>query len=797
MADGMANPIKKLKKIRSLDEIITRGGQALAVLREQRRGGRAIPSESEFVRLIDASQFGTAPIIAESLWQKFFRNGKEAFFPSFISPDRTADAFVETFGDETLKRFIHLAELIAKGRIDLMGAKYLYIGIEPDWHREPVSGKRVELKHWKQFDELDSTDIANRKVLWELNRHQHFFTLGVAYLGTGDERFAKTFTRHLQTWMEQNPPGMGINWSSSLEVAFRAMSWIWAFHFFKDSEHFTPDLFRQALAYLYLHGRHIERYLSKYYSPNTHLTGEGLGLYYLGTQMPFVKRSKEWRRLGENILITEAEKQILDDGVYFEQSTWYQKYTVDFYTHFLILRSLQPDADIAPPIDGVRSRVKKAFDFLMHITMPDGRTPLIGDDDGGRVLPLTTDKPDDFRGSLATASVIFERTDYKFVGGPVNEQLLWLLGTDGIETFKSYCETEPQTGSEAFTSGGYFVMRDGWSDVDNYMLVDCGEVGALSGGHGHADALSIELAVQGRTLLVDSGTYTYSESPELRDYFRTSNAHNTLVVDRLSSSELGHAFSWKTKANSKLSNWITTERFDYFEGSHDGYERLKSPATHKRSILFLKNDYTIMRDEIETANGHEYSLNFHYAENIEPRIDGSGKWIGDDHHRIFAFGDNGSWEQKESWVSNNHGSKINAPFMRFLASGQGTQEFFTFILPVDDGLPAPVVSEVASGAGRSFAIKYRGYTDILVFNEQPGEIVGSRLFGSNFKYSWARVSEDQTLPDEYALVGGDRLRINNQDILDSRAGNYASIRRLGQDLYIHAEKGRKRKTIAS
>ncbi len=118
------------------------------------------------------------------------------------------------------------------------------------------------------------------------------------------------------------------------------MSWIWAFHLFKNSDHFTPELFKKALKYLYLQGRHIERYLSTYYSPNTHLTGEALGLYYLGTQLPFFTRAKDWRKLGEDILLAEIEKQIHRDGVYFEQSTWYQRYTVDFYSHFCILRSL-------------------------------------------------------------------------------------------------------------------------------------------------------------------------------------------------------------------------------------------------------------------------------------------------------------------------------------------------------------------------------------------------------------------------------------------------------------------------
>src|SRR5437868_3605040 len=92
------------------------------------------------------------------------------------------------------------------------------------------SARRVIYPRRKRFDDLDSGETGNKKIVWELNRHQHFFTLGVAFCLTGDELFARTFVHHLETWMDSNPPGIGINWSSSLEVAFRAMSWIWAFH---------------------------------------------------------------------------------------------------------------------------------------------------------------------------------------------------------------------------------------------------------------------------------------------------------------------------------------------------------------------------------------------------------------------------------------------------------------------------------------------------------------------------------------------------------------------------------------
>ena len=104
-------------------------------------------------------------------------------------------------------------------------------------------------------------------------------------------------------------------WGSTGSAAWSSpsasMSWIWAFHFFRDSDSFTPDLFHKALKFLYLHGRHIEKYLSTYYSPNTHLTGEALGLYYLGTQLPFFERSGQWRKLGEDILLAELDRQVL------------------------------------------------------------------------------------------------------------------------------------------------------------------------------------------------------------------------------------------------------------------------------------------------------------------------------------------------------------------------------------------------------------------------------------------------------------------------------------------------------
>lgn len=790
--DIIPSPLKEIGKIRgkSLGELLSRAGQAYRAYREQKGLGEMLPTDEDLEQIVDRSQFGTAPIIAESLWQKFYANADKHFFRPFAHPAESMEAFRETFGSETTRSIVEKAEWIVAGRIDLLGSQGCYVGTDVNWHLEPISGRKSPLKHWKEIDQLCTAETGDRKVVWELNRHQHFFTLGAAFLLTGDESFAETFVDHLESWMEQNPPGMGINWSSSLEVSFRAMSWIWAFQFFRNADCFTPELFKNALKFLYLHGRHIEKYLSRYYSPNTHLTGEALGLYYLGTQLPFFACARHWQKLGSNILHAEITRQILPDGVYFEQSTWYQRYTLDFYTHFLILRSRCGDISNVSRSDKLNERLQAGMDFLMNVTRPDGTTPLIGDDDGGRMLPLTNAAPDDFRGTLAVGAKLFKRSDHKFASGGVQEEIFWLFGKEGLVAYNDMQAIEPEATSKAFRRGGYFVMRDGWSDTDNYLTVDCGEVGALSGGHGHADALTIEVAMQGRTLLVDPGTYTYHESKPLRDYFRSSAAHNTLLVDWFSSSEPGHTFGWKTRAQTDLRSWISDDRFDFFEGSHNGYKRIRGAAVHNRAILFLKNDYWIMRDLVTTDGVHDLALNFHFKDRVHPSIEGNS--IVEAESRIFTFGDNGEWQQKESWVSTMHGNKKNAAFLRFRATGDGPQEFFTFMLPAEKGFTPPTVTEFPSRLGRAFVIKYREYSDLFVFNDS-GTVIKTGIFDTDFRYSWARMSKGESIPDEFVLVDGNRFTVGGCEVLDQRGElQFATATRLGNDLYLKTENDRQK-----
>ena len=787
----MGKPLDKFRKIkdRSWAELLVRGEQMIAARTDQIGLSGKLPTDEEVFRLVDKSYFEGETPTATDLFIKFYEDAEYNFFPAFRQKEAMVELLLNRFETKRKQEIVEKAEKIIAGKFDLLGFENLDFGAEIDWHLEPVSGKRSPLKHWKQFDELDAEETGDKKIVWELNRQQHFFTLGAAFWLTGDERFAATFITHLDGWMEQNQPGIGVNWVSSLEVSFRVISWIWAFNFFKESASFTPEVFQKALRFVYLHGRHLEKYLSTYYSPNTHLTGEALGLYYLGTQFPFFKAAKNWRETGNRILCAELDRQILPDGVYFEQSTWYQRYTTDFYTHFYILQTLNGAAKESKRQAELAGKLQSLTDFLMFATRPDGTTPIIGDDDGGRLLPHSAGKSDDFRAVLSTNAVLFERGDYKYVADGLAEETLWLLGTAGADKYEKLPAHEPEKNSAAFESGGYFVMRDGWTKTDNCLMVDCGEIGALSGGHGHADALSINLSVGGQTVLTDSGTYTYHESEEMRDYFRSSEAHNTLTIDDESQSEANGKFSWKTRANAAQRKWFSQPRFDFFEGSHDGYERLESPATHARSILFLKNDYWIVRDFVETSGTHDYKLNFHFNYEADPSVETTenGTAFVDEPEsglRVFTFGDGGEWLKKTSPISNLYGKKVNVPHLQFVSNGVGTQEFFTFLLPCKTAENAPEISEIEVSGGRAFVVNFRGYQDLLVFAD-GGQIVRTEIFNTNFRFLWARLGADAKLPEEFVMIGGTHFSLGKREIINQMHElEHATARRFGNKLNV-------------
>jgi Heparinase II/III-like protein/Heparinase II/III N-terminus len=790
----------KLQKLRraSLDELRVRSSQALAAFAERRGWSNSakLPSDTAFLKLLDQRQYEElrSPL---DLRDHFAKRQRPAFFPAFDDPANTISELKRRWPDSE-SEIIERANRVSEGQFDLFTFRNLSFGMPIDWHLEPLARKRAPLIHWSNLNYLDPDVLGDKKIVWELNRHQHLVTLGQAYWLTSDERYAETFVTQIKHWMENNPPKVGVNWASSLEVAFRSIAWLWSLNYFKNSSAMPPEVFVRVYKFLYLNARHLESYLSTYFSPNTHLTGEALGLFYLGTVLPEFKEAARWRLTGLRILLQQLERHVLPDGVYFEQSSYYHRYTTDFYLHLWIL--LRANQEAIPT--EVEEKLRLLLDHLMYITRPDGTTPLVGDDDGGRLITLVPRAVNDFRATLSTGAAILQRGDYKFVARGVCEETLWLLGHHGLTQLDQIQICEPEKQSAAFPNGGYYVMRDGWTPASNYLLFDCGPHGSDNCGHAHADALSFELAANGHTLLIDPGTFTYTGSSEMRYWFRTTSAHNTLTIDELPSSVPDGPFSWKSIANSVCSAWLTNERFDYVVAEHDGFDRLEDPAIHRRAILFLKNNYWILRDQVESEGQHQLRSWFHFDSPVAPL---HGK---DNHVRVIsengdsvalqvsAFAEHGEWIRERGWVSHCYGGREEAPVFAFSVLANGSKELVTFLLPEIVGANSKTpVREIEALDGRAFEVNYNGKHDVLMLRDMSvnpvRDWVETVRLASDFNVTWVRFdNEGSHTPEELILIDGHGLEFEGRTLLRStKKINFLIVRRVDDRFRVETDEG--------
>ena len=488
---------------------------------------------------------------------------------------------------------------ILSGRFDLLGYSSLTFadeGVAVNWHFDPVHQRSAPRRFWVDVPFLDPA-CGDHKVIWELNRHQHFLALGRAFWLTRDDRYAARIVDDLRSWLEANPPLIGINWASSLELAFRSLSWLSAIHFLlapgtadRPSEHdvdqsWLVDVFVGLDAQL----NQVERHLSRYFSPNTHLTGEALALYVAGAALPELRHSRQWMTTGRTVLLEEIERQICADGGHAELATAYHRYTLDFYSLALLTAELADDTAALPAF---RDAVERLAIYMGAFCRSDGRAPAIGDDDGGLLWPITARDPFDVRGSLALAAVL-SRGQVQYPQQPtpgldnrvsIPEDVLWLAWNARPELRTArWLESAPfrcggPVDARHMHDTGYVVAHN----VDgDHLTFDVGRHGFLNGGHAHADALSITLALGGMPYLIDPGTATYTCDPELRTRLRTSASHNTLTFDERSSAIPGGAFHWNTRATARLETSALNPAFMLAEGTHDGY----APGQHRRIVV--------------------------------------------------------------------------------------------------------------------------------------------------------------------------------------------------------------------
>lgn len=706
----------------------------------------------------DAVRYRMGRDVASGFEAEAGRLGRFFFLPKDVPA--LCSVLQRSFPDQA-REIVLRGERICHHRFDLLGYEELDYGADIDWHCDIVHGKRSPQKPWFKIRYLDFDEVGDAKITWELNRHQHFVTLAQAYGITGDEKFTREILAQWKSWHKQNRYPMGINWASSLEVALRSLSWTWTYFLLADSGLLTEDLRREWLHALQVSGRHIETYLSTYFSPNTHLLGEALGLFVLGTAFPTLPSASRWRERGWAIVVREAGRQVRGDGFYVEQSVYYHVYALDLFLHARILAAKNA-MEIPAEFDDRLQRMLSALRLLGRTGVP----ATFGDDDGGRLFDPRRNQAEHLLDPLATGAVVYKRGDLKSVVQEANIETLWLLGAEGLSQFESLPSVKPSDDSDALRDAGLYLMFD---PPQKQLLIDAGGLGFGSGGHGHADALSVCLFQGKETLLTDSGTFEYISTTAERAVLRGTAAHNTLQVDGLDQTETDGPFAWASHPQVKAEQWIPGKRFDLFEGSHGGYARLAQPVIHRRFVFHRKGKFWLVLDRAEGRGRHQLDIRWHLGPRLAPisseplAFAGEGDGPAVERPTLAVLAPQGhGWSESvgKGDFSPVYGKKGSTTVVTFRAAAELPAEFVTLLF-------AGVSAGAAVPRGRFLRVNEQN-EKVSAYRYSEG-VLEHEFFFANQPGSWAEglwASDAQFL---YSCCD----RETNQHMLVFCAGSYA------------------------
>ncbi len=644
-------------------------------------GSRVIQRFFAYFRKIFARLNGNtiSDVQFQKAWLSEF-SGNEEFLASFRG-QRSRLFFVNPRSrEETIGTLLHIcpesgthivqaADRICEHSFDLLGSGVVKLGWPIDWHSDFKTGHRWNPgQYHAEIRPASYPGGYDLKVPWELSRCQHFPWLGQAYWLTGNEKYTREFRAEVEDWIQQNTPDYGVNWACSMDIAIRAVNWLWGYAFFQSSP-VLDDGFRFAFyKSLLSHGRHIKGNLERTATfTGNHYLADIVGLIYLGILLPELKEAQSWRDFGLKELEREMFKQVYPDGGNYEASTSYHRLVTELFLSATLLARLNGHNFS----EAYMRRLEAMLEFILQITKPDGTVPIVGDQDNGRlhrlkVWEIPAREWKDFRSLLAIGCVLFNKPEWGKAAGDQWEDAIWFYGSKAFGAFQHSSQLpRPKMESKGFKDSGIYIMRA----EDIFVAVDAGPIGQDGkGGHAHNDSLSLELFASGQTWIQDPGTYVYTADYQARNLFRSTAFHNTFSMPGYEQNGYHSVtlFSLKNESMSHVLYWRPGPDSDARLTGE--VRRLRSPrVVHRRSFrLSRENRALLLTDSIHSPQSSAELL-FHFASGLEPElvespypgiklINAEGKitWL----FSVFPVG--GTLELREGWISESYGSRIRA-----------------------------------------------------------------------------------------------------------------------------------------
>ena len=351
-------------------------------------------------------------------------------------------------------------------------------------------------------------------------------------------------------WLVENPPGEGSGWEP-YPTSLRIVNWIaWALA--------GNDLGSAALESLAIQARVLSATL-EFHLLGNHLLANAKALIFAGSFF-FGPEADGWLQTGLDLLDTELNEQILDDGGHFELSPMYHAIILEDLLDLIQLYQLFP-AQLEAKTRAWQMLAPKMLGWLAEMTHPDGQIGFFND------------------AAFGIARTHAELTSYAASFGIV--------------------ETRHAEALRLLDASGYLRLKSG----PFWVIFDAAEIGpSYLPGHGHADVLSLEVSLDGQRLVANSGTSTY-ENDAVRVEERSTAAHATVEIDGHSSSEVWASFRVGRRAHPFDLSTATKNGVLSAAASHDGYRWLHGKPIYRRDIALSPEALRII-DRISGTGEH-------------------------------------------------------------------------------------------------------------------------------------------------------------------------------------------------
>jgi len=645
------------------------------------------------VRYLDALRREPLPALArEACWRAYKQWKKMDLSHRLRQPWRVAFRNIPYYrpdlqkvSRETRDVIVAFADEIRAGRFPFLSYDTAGLGMAPKWNLDFVCGAEWPYIRYegRECVRHDGSDV---KVPYELSRLQFLPVLGKAHLLKGDNSYRHAAKDLLTHWIESNPPAVGVNWTIAMEAALRGMSICFLLNllapFGPNDEAWLATVTRS----LADHVLYIEAHLEfSYLSSSNHYLSDVVGLYCLFLFLDGEGMQGRRHRYRQSIE-SEMMRQVYEDGGDYEASTGYHVLVTQLFTTALLLMR----AEGARPASTFIERLKLMFRFLNAVASPSGQVPHVGDCDDGRVELLNDDLrqmmllPVAERNSLRVSNLLGLGQQLLGEGAGQADDAAWFGLAGSVRA--------PQLGTPSLPPAVAVSPKSGIAIVRTqsaellFLAIPNGISGR--GSHTHNDKLSFVLRVGGEEILCDSGTGCYTRDAAIRNRFRRTAAHNTLVVDGKEQNRFDAGphgiFSLGNEAVVTPIEWGTEPGGYFLRASHNGYHSLG--ATHARSIhVREREEALVIEDMVDGFGIHDLEINFQVAPPYTPTVEPHANRVrchvvrNGDVQLIIDGPDDWDCEVRPSLVSTIYGSTTPATNVRFRACVAVPRRVTTYI----------------------------------------------------------------------------------------------------------------------